>query len=142
VRTGAVTRQVASNSTATSDDAILTAVAFALTGDDTAHIQDWPDCVYVLKSQSPPGMVLTFRLNNIDPERLKVVEIGDTETDIHLSGEDTIVDEYGGNTLGGNGALIHHSQWTLKISTHESERLLRAWRYIYSHGCAGRKGSF
>jgi clan AA aspartic protease (TIGR02281 family) len=130
------------------DDAILKAVAFALTGDDSRHVQDWPDCVYVIKAEAASGPVFTFRLNNIDPERLKIVEIGDTETDTHISGEDTIVDEYGvnadvpPNTTGGNKVLLHHSQWTLKFPTNESERLLRAWHYIYTHGCTGHKGSF
>jgi clan AA aspartic protease (TIGR02281 family) len=132
----------------TSDDAILKAVAFALTGDDSRHVQDWPDCVYVVKTESPNGPVFTFRLNNIDPERLNVAERSDSETDIHISGEDTVVDEYGVdpyapvNTTGGNKVLLHHSQWTLKLPTNESERLRRAWRYIYSHGCTGHKGAF
>jgi clan AA aspartic protease (TIGR02281 family) len=147
VRTGVDPPQSAALAQA-SDGAILKAVAFALTGDDSRHVQDWPDCVYVIKSESPAGPVFTFRLNNIDPERLKVVERTDTETDVHLSGEDTIVDEYSVNpdvplnAMGGNKVLLHHSQWTLKVPTNEPERLLRAWRYIYSHGCTGHKGSF
>jgi clan AA aspartic protease (TIGR02281 family) len=147
VRTGVDPPQTAAFAQA-SDGALLKAVAFALTGDDSRHVQDWPDCVYVIKPESPTGPVFTFRLNNIDPERLKVAEGTDTETDIHISGEDTIVDEYSinpdipPNTMRGNRVLLHHSQWTLKLPTNESERLLRAWRYVYSHGCTGHKGSF
>jgi clan AA aspartic protease (TIGR02281 family) len=132
----------------TSNGAILKAVAFALTGDDSRHVQDWPDCVYTIKPESPSDSVFTFRLNNVDPERLKVIEISELETDVHISGEDTVVDEFGVNpdipfnTTGGSRVLLHHSQWTLKLPTNEADRLLRAWHYIYSHGCIGHKGSF
>jgi clan AA aspartic protease (TIGR02281 family) len=130
------------------NDAVLTtAVAFALTGDDGSRPQRWPDCIYVVKGQAPTP-VWTFHLNNIDSQRLRIEERSETETDVHISGEDVIVDEYNvdptipAGTMGGNKIITHHNQWILKLPTSEFDRLARAWHYIYGHGCTGHQGSF
>lgn len=126
---------------------LLKAVAFALTGDDSSHVSDWPDCVFQIKSDSPPE-VLTFHLNNIDPARTRVAEESLAGIEVHIFGENVVVDEYGSDpglpvgTVNGPKVLTHHTQWRLKIHTIETQRMLRAWNYIYSHGCTGQKSSF
>ena len=119
---------------------LLKAVAFALTGDDSTHVSDWPDCVFQIKVGSPVE-VLTFHMNNIDPARIRITDGGD----IHIAGEGVVLDEYGKDSLSAATALAvltHHDQWTITTHTTEPDRLLRAWKYIYSHGCQGQKSSF
>jgi clan AA aspartic protease (TIGR02281 family) len=128
------------------DSSLLRAVAFALTGDDNAHVSDWPDCVFQVKVGSPV-VVLTFHLNNIDPERIRISKNESTSTtDVHIFGEGVVVDAYIGRDPKAPAnvpdVLTHHSHWSVMAQTEESDRLLRAWQYIYAHGCRGQNSSF
>ncbi|MDW9234219.1 hypothetical protein C7S15_7940 [Burkholderia cepacia] len=37
---------------------------------------------------------------------------------------------------------ISSNAYKLTIATNESDRVQRAWKYIYAHGCTGTKSSF
>jgi clan AA aspartic protease (TIGR02281 family) len=127
------------------NNTFLKAVAFALTGDDSTHVSDWDDCVFQIKVGAPIS-VLTFHLNNVDPARIRVAmaEQSATETDVRIFGEGVVVDEYGPdpNSATAPKVLTHHTQWSVLTHTSEYDRLLRAWKYIYSHGCTGHTSSF
>jgi clan AA aspartic protease (TIGR02281 family) len=145
-------------------DAFLKAVGFALTGEDGTHIKvvDLANCVFqfVFKSDfvGMPPAVITYHLNNVDPTRITIerregggvyVAGHDGELiDIKFTGEGVVRDVYYPQPYFINRSeKVPIRQWQhdtdIEITHYgEYERNVRVWKYIYSHGCKGRRRSF
>ncbi|MFI4890952.1 MAG: TIGR02281 family clan AA aspartic protease [Steroidobacterales bacterium] len=128
-------------------DVLLKAVAFALAGDDTTHVEAGTDCTF----QIPVfAATLTFHLNNVDPARIRFERPNlHSQTRVQIFGERVVVDRDGEASdetmIGGryyDGGLTHYTTFIIVAHTTEYQRMLRAWRYIYAHGCDGMKSSF
>jgi hypothetical protein len=139
-------------------DAFLSAVMFALTGSDKVTIQivDRPNCVFLLTTEYGDGKIVgeTYHLNNVDVDRIKIEQWHNSysqwiQTELH---GDSVVYE---RRLMKPGALLPKSfpnidlpsqtssnSTTLTIYSNELERLSHAWKYVYSHGCKGKKSPF
>jgi clan AA aspartic protease (TIGR02281 family) len=127
-------------------DVLLKAVAFGLTGDDTTKVEAETDCTFQI---SVFAATLTFHLNNVDPTRTRFENPNSySETRVQIFGERVVVDRNGAaiydHTGGGSydGGLTHYTTFIIVAHTTEYQRMLRAWRYIYTHGCDGMKSSF
>jgi hypothetical protein len=141
-------------------DVFLKALAFALTGNDGAEIgiKDRENCVFRLVGHSNHGDGNTpseevFHLNNVDLDRIKFQEYASKLTsgvttkyvEVSLFGEDTVYEDraiYVWKDLNTSTGPTKSTNETLVIYTDEYARLVRAWTYIYSHGCKGKKSSF
>jgi hypothetical protein len=118
----------------------MRAVGFALTGRDDAEPKaiDRANCVFAYKDD-------VFYLNNVQTDRIKIQENpfgGVINVDLH--GDDIVV-EHGVVSTDPNRE--NRKEYDLKeyhliLKTDELDRMKRAWRYIYSHGCAGKKSPF
>ena len=104
----------------------------------------------------------TFKLNNIDPARIVIEPFTTTFkdgrtpdyfVDISVFGEGVVWELNGPDkhkyvhldgTIEYFNTLPHYEANThqIRLGTREYERVVRAWKYIYAHGCAGRKSSF
>jgi hypothetical protein len=127
----------------------MRAVRFALTGWDAADViaVDRADCVFRVND---PAMGVksqeTYHLNSVDRTKLKIrarqVEADDAwvwVVDITLVGDQPVYERrvtYG--TRRENTTATHYK---LTVNTGEYRRLVRAWRYVYSHGCTGAPDS-
>lgn len=136
-----------------SDDVLLNAINFALTGFDGIEYRfiDRPGCI-VSKSipSTQPGVqaVETFYLNNIDASRIRLQKMQETSqydttpaARIELHGE-SVVRENAFDPQPPNLEPMRSTNVTLTLNTGEYDRLARAWRYIYAHGCKSAKSSF
>jgi hypothetical protein len=133
-------------------DVLLTAVSFALTGYDTAHVEvvDRSDCIFVINGKRINGHLVgeVFHLNNVDVDRITIEDWHNafsTWIEVHLRGESTIY-EYTGDYENDKLKQIFQprqsSSWLLKIYSNEKDRLIRAWQYVYANGCTGKKSPF
>jgi hypothetical protein len=144
------------------DEVLQEAVGFALTGSDNAKVEviDGTNCVFQIGKE-------IFHLNNVDVDRLKWQGYKRTSSfynqteywyTIELHGEDIVYEDTtvtiladqspdladamrakGMQTVWGPTKSREH---TLTLYTAEGDRLIRAWQYVYSHGCTGRKSPF
>ena len=134
------------------DDAtLLKAINFALTGGDrTTYVFESREQCTVTSShpsaQEGVQAVETYYLNNVDVSRIEFLKMhskSQFETEdfirVQLRGESVVrVTTFAPTTT---PAL----QWTavsLDLHTDEYQRVIRAWRYIYAHGCKSAKSSF
>ena len=110
-----------------------------------------------------------FHLNNIHVERIAIqgwvqkTALGETRTvTVDLHGEGVVYEQTreAGNTQGVSNEVLEDirrspggPQWfvrhvnksnetTLRLYTRETERVERAWQYIYANGCVGKKSPF
>jgi hypothetical protein len=121
---------------------LLRAVAFALTGRDHAKVQsvDRAKCVFRLDHE-------LFRLNNVEVDRLSIMDEHFLVT-IKIRGGDPVYESDAPDMFaglkGGPPGPVHvvEQEHTITFMTDEVERVSRAWRYIYSHGCVGQKSPF
>jgi len=139
------------------EDALLKAVAFALTADDATPV--WADnranCVFRLENMGATrNGTYIYYLNNIDPTRTAIAPYATFHEGRAIS-ESLHVDLFGERTIREYrfpafkiGEMAMHAsrgeetKVTLELDTREHERVARAWKYIYSHGCKGHKSSF
>jgi hypothetical protein len=128
-------------------DLLLQAVGFALTGSDNAKVQiiDRKNCVFRIGSYD------VFHLNNVHVDRLvfEKSSFGIYDLTVELHGNTPVYEETGnifkdaGFTLpAGVPDHIISNEHTLNLDTKEPDRVQRAWKYIYSHGCVGKKSPF
>lgn len=144
-----------------SDPAVmLNAMNFVLTGSDRPmyHSLDGALCTVILEqgARDFPGYEATVvHFDNIDPSRVTLQKSDvkyplDPEpqhwviTEIHGAGivRDTRgVTKSEGSTPGGpyNNPL---SDYTFKFESTEYDRLVRAWKFIFTHGCKGSGSGF
>lgn len=137
--------------------ALMNAVAFALTGNDASpvHVIDQANCVFMIRPESVDGKVVgeIFHLNNVQTDRITIQPFHnaiDQWLRVELRGASTVY-EYTGNHPEwfadplyrmSTGRPREASSYTLTLSTTEYDRMVRAYQYIYQHGCKGSKSLF
>ncbi len=91
-----------------------------------------------------------FHLNNVQIDRVSIVpwqNIGGRWIQVELRGASTIYEYTGAydsdKPYQGLNRPRRSASLTLKLQkTTELDRVVRAWRYIYSNGCKGAKSAF
>jgi hypothetical protein len=153
----------AATSTATTPtpegDVLLKAINFAINGKDEKDFvwKSRPECVVVAEHGMPNfHSVEVVYLNNVDASRIRVGPYSLSYQDGHvehyvkveLHGEATIREysaEYQGKDLTGQPVQPSHessTDWAYDRQTIEADRMIRAWKYIYAHGCSSARSSF
>jgi hypothetical protein len=149
------------------DEVLLRAVGFGVTGSDDAKVEviDASNCVFRVKTE-------VFHLNNVQVDRLQVQSWKATNAfgerhyvTVALHGDATVYEKTDAPLLVERSSdnanmkeferLMRKSQpdafkpsrtvsneRTLELATSEYDRVVRAWQYIYSHGCNGSKSPF
>ncbi|MGA7676415.1 MAG: hypothetical protein WCA78_15385 [Rhizomicrobium sp.] len=149
--------------TLAANDPFLAAVTFALTGSDDADVQiiDRAHCVFALNAKTINGEVRgeIFYLNNVDAGRLKFQpwqNIAGKWIEVELHGSSVVYKFTGDYEMEANSVLDQQTQeklqgltrprqadtFTIKIYTDEYQRVIRAWNYLYAHGCTSQKSPF
>lgn len=156
---------------AQADEAIfLKAVNYFFTGDELrgVGVVDRANCIFEVKDNSTVNNSLDktlkyiIRLNNVDRARSKISHVLDQSYGYHsvqvvLRGEGVaelpaapahMVPVFSPFAPAEPDALVPEreasvrSEYTFSVSTDEFDRVVRAWNYIYSHGCKEQKSSF
>ena len=141
-------------------DLLLRAVGVALTGSEDANLSvigNRADCVFAIKNQ-------VFYLNNVYAERVKIrglqrrwLGVLEQRVTVELHGDDIIFEETVEPPRDDGSELTrqmrvqspslfepHHYSYTrheLQLSTNDQDEVKRAWQYVYSHGCTGKRVS-
>jgi hypothetical protein len=139
-------------------DVLMRAVGFALTGSDDAQPQtiDRASCVFAYKND-------VFHLNNVHVDSINMQgwENGfhDKWINVDLHGDDVVVEHTTepmsddvARLMGPGYRQTHpeafvshyekHKEYQLRLTTGDLDRVKRAWQYIYTHGCIGKKSPF
>jgi hypothetical protein len=122
-------------------DTLVQAVGFVLTGSDTADVRavDRAGCVFdIIDSDGTAWVTGRFYLNNVDPSRV-------TLQGPFISGPYHWVDEsIRGQTVvyTDRNGTHQSSDYALRLKTTELDRVKRAWRYIYTHGCRSTASAY
>jgi hypothetical protein len=142
------------------DGILLKAVGFALTGTDNANVQiiDPPNCVFGIGSE-------VFHLNNVEIDRMPIQEFEEKTAyavtrfvKIELHGDSTVYENTTQLQYDPQNEFLRilkekspsdfepkhvsSNEHMLRLQTVEKDRVIRAWQYIYSHGCSGKKSPF
>jgi hypothetical protein len=113
------------------DDALLQAVSFVITGSDASPVTviERVQCVFKVDDT-------TYFFNNMDMGRLHwsrwTNKLGHEWMTFELHGKRKVAENAQGSV----------TDRTLTVMSGERDRLLRAWQYIYSHGCKEAKSPF
>jgi hypothetical protein len=139
-------------------DLLMRAVGFALTGSNDADVKvigDRAGCVFAIKNQ-------VFRLNNVYADRIKIqasqrqwLGVLEQRVAVELHGDEIVCEETVEPPKDDGSELLremrakspsmfepHHYTYTgyeFFLSTNDHDGVKRAWQYIYSHGCAGKR---
>jgi hypothetical protein len=139
-------------------DLLMRAVGFALTGSNDADVEvigDRAGCVFAIKNQ-------VFRLNNVYADRIKIqasqrqwLGVLEQRVTVELHGDEIVFEETVEPPKDDGSELLremrakspsmfepHHYTYTryeFFLSTNDHDGVKRAWQYIYSHGCAGKR---
>lgn len=141
------------------EDVLVRAVGFAITGNDNTEpkIIDRKNCVFKIGND-------TYYLDNVQTDRLAFQKWKSTSgpyqewTTVDLHGDDVIAIEIH-QPIAFNGTEVEKSlkksepslfkpskhqerQMHLTLWTSDEARVIRAWKYIYSHGCSGKLSPF
>jgi len=136
------------------DSALLRAISFALTGSDASNFEfsDAAQCTVRRSVSNATGHgEEVYYLNNIDPSRSLFTQYTQKYPEYAVSQFFSTVE------LHGEGAVyVYH--WitdrpvydnTMKTADHEitvytseHSRLIRSWKYIYTHGCTAAHSSY
>jgi hypothetical protein len=145
-------------------DVFMRAVSYALTGTDNgeATAVDRRKCVFDVFGD-------VFHLNNVHMDRIEIQRWKQTRlaasstfpnefVTVTIHGDETVFETTtpGAEDDGSEAARIgrrirpdlyrpsHISskERTLRLPTADIARVVRAWRYIYDHGCVGKKSPF
>jgi hypothetical protein len=146
--------------TPASPETLLKAINFALQGKDVARYvwKSRPDCVVVSDATfSGVHTIEVLYLNRVDASRIRVKPYSlrnpagriENYVEVELHGEDTIR-EYtsdepktaSADTQAIMKALAPPTEWSYTLETNEPDRVVRAWKYIYAHGCRSAHSSF
>jgi hypothetical protein len=131
-------------------DKLLSAVGFALTGRDDAYVKviDRNDCIFQITSEFNNWQNReTYYLNAVDPSRTTIAQVEKTmlypfpHIEIDLYGEKTIYDQYSINPKYPTKTERKKFQ-RLTLPSNELERVIRAWKYVFSNGCHGTRSTF
>ena len=136
------------------DDVFMRAVGFALTGRDDVEPKaiDRANCIFAVSEDD------LFHLNNVQVDRISIEardKFGMKWTSVGLHGDDVVVEhttlpmtEDIAKTFSPQSRQMHprafvsHREYELILKTSEVDRVKRAWEYIYSNGCIGKKSPF
>jgi hypothetical protein len=138
-------------------DLLMRAVGLALTGTNDAQptVIDRASCVFAIKNE-------LFRLNNVYSDRIKIQGwqkqwLGSLEqtVTVELHGDGIVFEETVEPPNDDGSELMrqmrlqspnifepHHYAYTrheLYLSTKDQDGVKRAWQYVYSHGCTGKR---
>jgi hypothetical protein len=139
-------------------DLMMRAVGFALTGRDDADpkVIDRASCVFAIENE-------LFRLNNVYADRLKIqvrqqqqrLGVLEQSVTVELHGDEIIFEETVEPPKDDGSELIrqmrvespemfkpHHYAYTryeLFLPTNDQDGVKRAWQYVYSNGCSGKR---
>lgn len=139
-------------------DGLLHAAGFALTGSrevDTKMIGDRAECVFGIKND-------LFRLNNVYTDLIKIEarqrqRLGVLEqwVAVRLQGEGVVFETTVEPPQDDGSELMrqmrvqspemfspHHytyARYELYLATNDQDEVKRAWQYLYSHGCTGKR---
>jgi hypothetical protein len=138
-------------------DSLMRALGFALTGSDDADLKviDRANCVFAIKNE-------LFRLNNIYTDRIEIQgsqkqRLGVLEqwVTVTLHGDDIIFEKTVEPPKDDGSELMrqmrvespemlkpHHYAYTryeLYLPTNDQDGVKRAWQYVYSNGCSGKR---
>jgi hypothetical protein len=138
-------------------DVFMRAVGLALSGSDDVEAKaiDRANCVFAYKND-------VFHLNNVHIDRIKIQgwKMGELVkwTEVELHGDDVVVDhttdpmkDDGSDKAKQMRATYpelfrtqrnSYKQSKLHLYTSDVDRVSRAWQYIYSNGCVGKKSPF
>src|SRR5690349_22829574 len=140
------------------DDALVHAVGFALTGTNDVPpkvIGKLANCVFAINYD-------LFHLNNIYADRIKIQAWQDRRfgkleqgVTVELEGDGIVLETTVEPPKDDVSELTQHmraespdmfnahqyayTHYRLHLSTKDLEGVKRAWQYIYSHGCAGKR---
>lgn len=145
---------------ASESDVLLQAVSFAITGSDGSNVIaiDRARCVFKLGND-------TFYLNNVYADRIglrkKKNGLNEVWAEVDLHGKNKVVEHYSEppkptgiseldrallaenpNYFSQKGQTSAGTDYTIKVVTRESDRLVKAWQYIYANGCKGLQSPF
>ena len=138
-------------------DEFMHMVGFALTASDNADttvIGDRANCVFATKNE-------LFRLNNVYTDRINFrtfqPRAGDPTTwiTVTLHGDDIVFEQTleppkddGSETMRQMRAQYPdifkprhytYTEYELHLTTKDQDEVKRAWQYVYSHGCSGKR---
>jgi hypothetical protein len=128
----------------------MRAVGFALTGSDDAQPKaiDRAKCVFAIGDN-------IYRLNNVHTDRLKFQgwqqRMGAYLMQwitVELHGDDIVFEQTTKplfDDVSNYTRVPHHytyKQTELHLDTGDQDRVMRAWQYLYSHGCIGKQSPF
>ena len=131
------------------DDILLQAVSFAITGSDGSKVTaiDRAQCVFKVEND-------TYFLNNVYVDRIFIRSLN-LFAMVELHGKKKVVDQYSPAVRGteaassrllgepsAKGKTTAAADKTLMIPTTETERVVKAWEYIYANGCQGATSPF
>jgi hypothetical protein len=142
----------------------LNAVAFALTGGDATPVRvvDQANCVFMVNPKTENGRIVgeVFHLNNVQTDRMSVQpweNVAGRWVQVELRGSSTVYEYTGTYNVDATNPVVTREQqellqslvrprqsasFTLKLYTTETDRVVRAWHYIYSNGCKGSRSAF
>jgi hypothetical protein len=136
---------------ARADDILLQAVSFAITGSDGSNVTaiDRAQCVFKVEND-------TYFLNNVYVDRISIRKFEFVGAMVELHGKKKVVDsppaKHTGSALDKmmmqdhpddfKGGRTAASDKTIMVYTNESDRLVKAWEYIYANGCKGATSPF
>lgn len=138
-------------------DLLMRAVGLALTGTNDAEpkVIDRASCVFAIKNE-------LFRLNNVYSDRIKIqgwqkqwLGILEQGVTVELHGDGIVFEETVEPPKDDGSELMRqmrlqspnmfeqeHYAYTrheLYLSTNDQDEVKRAWQYVYSHGCTGKR---
>jgi hypothetical protein len=139
-------------------DLLMRALGFALTGSDDADpkvIGNRASCVFAIKNE-------LFRLNNVYTDRIKIqgwqkqrLGILEQGVTVELHGDDIVFEKTVEPPKDDGSELMrqmraespelfkpHHYTYTrheLFLPTNDQDGVKRAWQYVYSNGCSGKR---
>jgi hypothetical protein len=116
------------------EDALIQAVSFAITGSDGRQVDvvDKKNCVFRMG-------VRTYFLNNVLTNTITFQpytrQIGNY-TRVGVHGKSKIMEEVY------QGVAQPVTDLDLMVESPDNARIVRAWQYIYAHGCTGKTSPF
>jgi hypothetical protein len=142
-------------------DVLIRAVGFALTGSDDVEpkISDRAKCVFSINDE-------TFYLSNVQVDRLVIKEwkqdtsFGERKwVTVVLHGDETVYEKTNRGPREDDGfdsmrkvkeveqglfkdVRVLSREHKLDLTTDDQDRVGRAWKYIYDHGCVGKMSPF
>jgi hypothetical protein len=136
------------------DPSLLKAISFALTGSDESNFEfsDLAQCtVHRTVSNARGHGEETYYLNRIDPTRSVFTQytqkypeyaMSQSFSTVELHGEGTVYEYHWITDRPAFDSTFRTADHEITIYTSEHSRFLRAWKYIYSHGCRGAPSSY